>query len=242
MSTCIKSFFQKEVIGPGGIVTWEDIHSNFEDPQHYNLFAWLANIRNYNNLIPIVEEVRGCPPDLEDRFRDDWYMDDRPCHWLLGSEILDAVDRITPLRERGVIGNWVKWDGKTEPDTYSRYIDSDIRENYPMSHDVVKRDSGYTANVTEARWNYKRRDYKQSPLETVVGKGFMSFKPIHRRPSVVRHQEKLAKYAKRAGTYRYVAEWTVTPLQRREEFSFFIKEIVALTKEHGNIRMVMGFA
>lgn len=239
MSTHIEAFFQKEVTSEGGIVSWEDIPSNFDNPQQYNLFAWLANIRNYNNLVPIVPEMRGCPADLKERFAGEWYMDNRPSHWLLGSEILEAVDRITPLRERGVIGNWTRWDRRTEPDCYSRHIDD---KDHTMDSDVVKHDSGYAANLWEARCTFKPRDYKQSPLETISGKGFMSFKPVHRRPSVERHLAKLAKYAKRAGRYSYVAEWTVSPLERRKEFGSFIKEIADLTREHGNIRMVMGFA
>lgn len=228
MGTHIKAVFQKEVVVNGN-PTWEDIDAKFDDPQDYDLFAWLANIRNYNKIMPLVPEMRGCPPDIKLSY-EERCMDSSPCHWLLGSEIIAGMARHTDVRESAVISSWQKWDRKSRPECSSRHGRDDV---ITMNNPIVLRDSGYAANIWAERCAYKPFDY-------VHNRGFV-IAPVRRRPSVTKHYEKLRKYLRRAGTYKYLAEWVFTADMRRESFAYLTDEVARLIKLHGNIRMVMSF-
>lgn len=234
MGTHINARFQKQV----GENQWKDVCSNYDERQHYNLFAWLAGVRNYNNIVPIAE-MRGCPDDMANK---DWYnlLEERPSHWLTGREIIDAIERIVPVTERGVINNWTRFTGK-EPDCYSRALEY---AKFNMQSDQVKRDTGYAAELWENKCNFQKYDWRCNPhmgVRLVPGTG--AFKITHRRvrPSVQKHLNKLGRYMKRVGQFTYAAEWTISPTERLEEFKYFINEVHELMAEHGNIRMLMSF-
>lgn len=62
------------------------------DWRNYDLFSWLANVRNYDEeRITPISEPRGLPPDVSPEVKrvfDDWAADNHSHSWLLLSEIL----------------------------------------------------------------------------------------------------------------------------------------------------------
>lgn len=252
MSTSIRPRFQARVVEDGETV-WQDITTNFDRGeelrdricQHYNLFAWIAGVRDYNGITPIVPEMRGRPDDMKrssDPYSASYDDSDYICHWLLGSEIIDAIDRIHPVTERGVVNTNTRFDGK-EPWCYSRY-NKDLHSGYLTMHsDQVKRDTGYVANLWDETCNFHKYDWACNPHNGFKpnNKGSWERKIPRVRPSVEKHLNKLRKYRARVGTFDYVAEWLVTPRMRREEFQYFTQEISRLMFKHGEIRMLMDF-
>jgi hypothetical protein len=90
------------------------------DTRNYDLFSWLANVRNYGekSITPLAEP-RGLPPDVSDfvkRHFDAWGPDCHSHSWLLVSEVLganhpDGAERflrwLRPLVSHDEKGNWV---------------------------------------------------------------------------------------------------------------------------------------
>uniref|UniRef100_A0AB39CCY6 Uncharacterized protein n=1 Tax=Pseudomonas phage RVTF4 TaxID=3236931 RepID=A0AB39CCY6_9VIRU len=235
MGTHINTRFQALVKQPDGTMQFEDISSNYDERQHYNLFAWLNDVRNYNGITPIADTWRDCPPDL---LHLDSY--DRPGHWLLGSEIMDAVDRIHPVTESGMVHTWNKPKFNEEPDGYSR--GSNVHDPLTAKDDVIRRDTGYAQRAWEECCNYKRIDHRCSGGKWVWKNGCSTWTgPKNKRAAPEKYRKKMRKYAERVGRFEYRHTWVISPSQRREEFAYFIKEIASLMKEHGEIRMLMNF-
>lgn len=237
MGTHIKASFQALVKLPEGGMEWRAIASNYDERQHYNLYAWLAGIRNYNGITPI-SEMRGCPDDIRHTTPDPY---DRPSHWLLGSEIIDALDRIHPVTESGVVNTWNKPTDNEEPDCYSRHYDPE--RHFLATDDAIKRDTGYASRVWHLACDHKRIDYACSPGKWVQSPrgGFQFIGNRNKRKAPEKYRQKLIKYAKRVGCHDYKFTWVITPRQRREEFQYFTKEIARLMHKHGEIRMLMEF-
>lgn len=237
MGTHIKASFQALVKLPEGGMEWRGIASNYDERQHYNLYAWLADVRNYSGITPI-SNLRGCPDDIYHSTPDHY---DRPSHWLLGSEIIEALDRIHPVTESGVVSTWAKQKFNEEPDCYSRHYDPE--RHFLATDDVIKRDTGYAAELWELSYTHKRLDYACSPGKWVQdprgGMRYQGNKNVRRAPEL--HRKKLIKYAKRVGKLDYKYTWVISPRQRREEFQYFTQEIARLMHKHGEIRMLMEF-
>lgn len=108
---------------------WIDIASEWDENRHYLLFAVLADVRNgfgfagsyrHEPLRPIVEERRGLPDDFAYDHDLRW-MGDHSFHWLYGSEMLEWTRLDRSLVFGGIIDreDFEKWDGSSEPESYS---------------------------------------------------------------------------------------------------------------------------
>lgn len=64
---------------------------------------------------------------------------------------------------------------------------------------------------------------------------------VNARKSVLKHQRKLEKYARRLGRVNVHAEWTLPSSAVQQQFAYFTDEVQRLVDEHGEIRMVFGF-
>lgn len=216
---------------------WTYTDSEFELSQSYDLYAWLAGIRNYHN-IPVMAELRGRPEDRESH-EDRW--DDSCHHWVLGSEVLEHVKNFVPIHKEGAMSSlaYHLWDRKGEPDGYSRDVKSCARwPIYQMDHPVVTHDNGYCARLWTEQWLYSKY------VNTAWGKIPGGFSVIKRkvRPSRDKHLKKLARYAKRVGHYKVHAKWTLSPEQRRDYDSDFINEVHRLMAKYGEIRILLKFS
>ena len=85
-----------------GSVDWGWDSGPFED-RSYNVYGWLAGVRNYSAVGP-VEEPRGFPDDASVTVRQDfegWGWDGHTPSWFLVSELL-AVDYDATVNNRRV--------------------------------------------------------------------------------------------------------------------------------------------
>ncbi len=86
------------------------------------------------------------------------------------------------------------------------------------------------------------KPYQIRPPESEMEYKFMRTTKTVMRPSRRKHQKKLERYAKRAGSSFHVqAEWNLGPELVLEEFKYFTDEIKRLHDEHGEVRLVFGF-
>lgn len=116
---------------------WEFITSEWDQDRHYNLFSWLADVRNgfgfagtkTNDYIKPIFMPRGLPEDLKNidynyiEYQGEW-LGEHSHSWLLGSEIINAIKEISPITRYGVISynNYINWDKVSEPENYSSGI------------------------------------------------------------------------------------------------------------------------
>lgn len=116
---------------------WEFITSEWDQDRHYNLFSWLANVRNgfgfagvkTNDYIKPITLPRDLPEDLKDidydymEYHGEW-LGDHSHSWLLGTEIINAIKEITSITRYGVISydDYNNWDKVSEPENYSRGV------------------------------------------------------------------------------------------------------------------------
>lgn len=87
MSCDIHAVFQKKT--PDG---WEDVKSVYEENRHYALFAWLGNVRNGYDFLPLSDH-RGFPEDFDVTDREDHgdtWMGDHSHSWLADDEIING--------------------------------------------------------------------------------------------------------------------------------------------------------
>lgn len=90
---------------------WEEIPGLRPfDWRSYNLFGWLAGVRNYSAVAPIAER-RGLPGDVSPAI-EELYVEDADCHsatWVSLAELREfdydmlCEDRRGAVREGGVI-------------------------------------------------------------------------------------------------------------------------------------------
>ena len=260
MGTHISYFIDKPV-NVDGKVEWERISHNIPVFQSYDLFGWLADVRNYNNIPPLTS-YRGTPDDMKHLFGGDyWDSDlggDRPHSWVMASEILQGVDNFQPVEFSGALGRsqYYRWDKKTEPDCYSRHTESsEHRKILSMDSEQVKRESGYLSHLyrelgsmESGKW-ISRSVYRPAKLQydwqtgknVHVPAGWFADRTYREKPSKKKHRAKLLKYAKRTGNYDIHAKWTVDYKVWEETYSWFLDEIRKLYSEHGDVRMVMSF-
>ena len=120
MGTDIHSVFQKRTENG-----WEDVGTNYDEPRHYVLFAWIGDVRNgygfagiktHNKIVPL-SSGRGLPEDFQHTVEDweychgDKWLGDHSHSWLTADEILNATP--PKIIRSGVITieQYNKWDG-----------------------------------------------------------------------------------------------------------------------------------
>lgn len=84
-------------------VDWGQYNSGPFEWRNYSVFGWLADVRNYSEVGPVVEP-RGFPRDASADVREDyeaWGMDAHTPSWLLLSELL-SVDYDAEVNDRRV--------------------------------------------------------------------------------------------------------------------------------------------
>ena len=92
---------------------WQEVPSDdLFDYCDYNVFGWMAGVRNYSAVTPLAEP-RGLPPDwrvkeVTGTFRDGWdwdiFEDHGCCSWYTTDELM-AVDYDQVVEDRRVMIN-----------------------------------------------------------------------------------------------------------------------------------------
>lgn len=136
MGTDVHMVFQKQTKLTKDITVWSKVDDNYNQDRQYTLFGWLANVRNgvgFANIytgdpITPISLPRGLPEDL-DLHKDSYqeyscqgvWLGDHSHSWLMGSEVLQAYDRLEPICRVGVIpyNDYVEWDKVSQPYSYS---------------------------------------------------------------------------------------------------------------------------
>lgn len=89
---------------------WSTLDYDPEFYRSYNLFGFLANVRNMSQS-PVISEPRGMPEDVEVEENDDWcmgylkdgetWMGEHSYSWLLASELVnyDYSQTFTDMRD-----------------------------------------------------------------------------------------------------------------------------------------------
>lgn len=75
------------------------------DDRHYELFATLAGVRNYNDITPI-DEARGLPDDVSQKVKEEsdwWGYDGHSRSWLYASEIFAHKAKRPFYKESGMV-------------------------------------------------------------------------------------------------------------------------------------------
>ena len=131
MGTDVHMVFQKQTKLTKDITVWSKVDDNYNQGRQYTLFGWLANVRNgvgFANVytgdpITPISLPRGLPEDLDlhDGIYQGVWLGDHSYSWLMGSEVLQAYDRLEPICRVGVIpyDAYVEWDKVSQPYSYS---------------------------------------------------------------------------------------------------------------------------
>lgn len=80
-------------------------HISIYDDRDYSVFATLANVRNYDGIIPI-SEPRGLPNDVSEiveRESDDWGRDVHSHSWLTAKELFIHKNKVPFTKQSGLI-------------------------------------------------------------------------------------------------------------------------------------------
>lgn len=105
--------------GPNGFweveERWEEETGAAWEPRNPNLFALLANVRNWNERIPPLDDPRGVPPDASSEYRnevEEWGVDGHSHSYFTIAELREALtDR--PVRQWGFFSDtrWIPGGG-----------------------------------------------------------------------------------------------------------------------------------
>lgn len=80
---------------------WETVDLDIFPGNHYGLYGWLADVRNYSAITPVLPEQRGVPDDFE--VEEEWVWsggyDFWGASWILASE-LASVDFDQTVEDR----------------------------------------------------------------------------------------------------------------------------------------------
>ena len=255
------NFFLDKPVTKDGETTWKRIEHGIGELYSYDLFAWLADVRNYDN-IPSITSYRGTPPDMKHLFGGDyWDSDiggDRPTTWVMASEILHALDNFQPLTFSGALGraqyHW--WDKKSQPMCYSHdTTPSPHRRIFSLDSPQVKHESGYLAELSQNLFNHQSGSWINRPVwqeekekynwqsgkKEIQPASWVTTRVFREKPSKRKHRMKLLKYIKRTGNHDIHAKWVVDYKTWNEHYSEFFDELRRLYSEHGDVRMVMSF-
>lgn len=131
MGTDVHMVFQKQTKLTKDITVWSKVDDNYSQGRQYTLFGWLANVRNgvgFANVytgdpVTPISLPRDLPEDLdlhEGSYQGVW-LGDHSHSWLMGSEVLQAYDRLEPICRVGVLpyDAYVEWDKVSQPYSYS---------------------------------------------------------------------------------------------------------------------------
>lgn len=183
MGTDIHGIMQKRVNDQ-----WEDIHFNFGEDRHYQLFAVLAGVRNGYGfagcltgeaVVPIAEP-RGLPEDFtrdydvhpvanpvvllpwqrEEEGPFEKWMGTHSFSWLTGQEMLDGYEKLPVVTKYGVLSRqeYEQWDKVSEPESYSGGV---------CGPDKVLVNSAEEADRTPG-WTYIRCTWQQGLKEELA--------------------------------------------------------------------------
>lgn len=118
MGCDIHAVFQAKEAG-----RWVTVASTYRENRDYKLFAWLAGVRNRDDVTPI-SEPRGLPRDFRRRDDDKW-MGDHSHSWLDLDEILNApLPSNNEIMRGGIVSRefLARWDGRSRPNDYCQGI------------------------------------------------------------------------------------------------------------------------
>lgn len=130
-----------------GLKEWQFCEHSYEGNRHYQLFGWIANVRNgygfagvdTGDAIKPVAEPRGLPDDCiywpepkhEYEYNDPAWLTywknggseygDHSFTWLTSTEILNSAKELEGVRKRGVITlkEFLRWDKVTPLESYN---------------------------------------------------------------------------------------------------------------------------
>ncbi len=103
---------------------WQDVESMYEEGRDYELFAWLAGVRDRFGIGPI-SDPRGLPADFDirDETHNDKWLGDHSHSWLTAAEILSAPLPNTVPRSGVVERKFLQtWNGVSRPPSYCQGI------------------------------------------------------------------------------------------------------------------------
>ena len=107
----------------------------------YNLFAFLAGVRNYSDIYPIVASNRGIPVDVSEYTKncyDDWGSDAHSASWIGIDELLkfdytrDIHHNLTPASVASILTNMGDTKRMYNPITYKDFLP------YTIFEDIMK--------------------------------------------------------------------------------------------------------
>lgn len=196
MGTDVHTVFQKKITGdtrlaemgaaqPGNVSPWTNVTSEYDECRHYRLFSWLAGVRNgygvagtiTGDKITPIAGPRGLPDDFV--HADVVYVGDHTHSWLLGSEIIAALDQLPDIKVCGVLSieQYHNWDKLTCPSSYLSGIDGRniitleqseveqaLRKNDTASdsNSVCPRISDYEAKIyVRVHWDMSAADLRE---------------------------------------------------------------------------------
>ena len=96
MGCDIHSYAEKQSDG-----LWVCVNVDAFNYLDYGFFGWLANVRNYSDMVPIAAN-RGFPADASEevaKHYDDWSGDAHSASWVSVAELL-SVDYEQPVEDR----------------------------------------------------------------------------------------------------------------------------------------------
>lgn len=122
MGCDIHLFTEKKVNGK-----WTDQNTNLEVYRNYTLFSILADVRNYNNVIPI-SEPKGIPTDADEPFKNESDRMDSDAHshsYITLQELADYLPKSSE-KQGGMISaeQAEKLDTGELPTSWSRHTNA----------------------------------------------------------------------------------------------------------------------
>ena len=109
--------------------TYEYIDSVFNHLRDYNFFAFLADVRNYSNIEPLVPPRRNLPADVSEYVlaqRNEWGSDGHSTSWVSVDELF-AFDYSSIVKQNT---GYTTWGGITRGTSldmkYSDFLGDDI--------------------------------------------------------------------------------------------------------------------
>lgn len=109
--------------------TYECVDSVFNHLRDYNLFAFLADVRNYSNIEPIGHPRRNIPTDTSEYVlsqRKEWGSDGHSSSWISVDELF-AFDYSAIIKQNTGYNTWGGITSGTQLDMkYSDFLGDDI--------------------------------------------------------------------------------------------------------------------
>lgn len=104
---------------------YEYVQDVFDDGRDYNLFACIADVRNYSNIEPIIPPRRGMPSDVSAYVRDErniWGSDGHSVSWIDIDEFFN-FDYSKNIKQNASYNTWGGvTNGNQLPMTYQDFL------------------------------------------------------------------------------------------------------------------------